>query len=165
MEKPQTVLLVEDDENDIFFFQRALEKNGLPFELQVARNGQEAEDYLRGQGRFMNRELFRFPRFIISDNTLPSLSGMTFLKWLKEHPEFHVVPTILLSGSNQPCEVLKAYDELGIHSFIMKPSGNDQLEAALALTFKYWAMCTVPDTKQENEEGRHRDSGHGVQGH
>ena len=156
MEKPQTVLLVEDDENDIFFFKGALEKNNVPFELQVARNGQEAQDYLTGRGQFTNRELFRFPKFIITDNRMPEVSGTTFLKWLKEHPQFHIVPTILLSGSGKPDDVQNAYDELGVHSYILKPSGNEELEEALALIFKYWAMCIVPPTSQENEESRSR---------
>jgi len=156
MEKPQTVLLVEDDENDIFFFQRALEKNGPLFELRVARNLKEAQDYLTGQGQFTNRELFRFPKFIITDDKLPEISGATFLKWLKEHPQFHVVPTILLSGSSQPSAVQNAYDKLGVHSYILKPNGNEELEKALALIFRYWAMCTVPPRIQEKEEGRQR---------
>ena len=157
IDKSQTVLLVEDDENDVFFFQRALEKSGSPFELRVARNGQEAQDYLMGQGRFTNRNLFRFPKFIITDDKMPEVSGTTFLKWLKEHLQFHVVPTIVLSGADQPFAVRKAYEELGVQSYILKPSGNEELEAALALIFNYWAMCIVPPTSLENETGAAAD--------
>ena len=156
MEKPQTVLLIEDDENDVFFFKRALENNGLPFELRVVRNGKAARDYLTGQGEFTNRELFPFPKFIFTDGRMPEVSGTTFLEWLKEHPEFHVVPTIVLSGTGQSHAVRKAYDELGVQSYILKPNGNEELETALALIFKYWAMCTVPPRIQEKEEGRQR---------
>lgn len=128
-------------------------KNGLPFELQVARDGSEAQDYLSGQVRFTNRELFRFPKFIITDNKMPRADGLTFLKWLKEHPKFHVVPTILLTGSDQPSDVLNAYDSLGVHSYILKPNGYADLAETIALIFKYWARCVVPPTIQDNEEG------------
>ena len=77
------VLLVEDDENDVFLFRRALERTGAPFQLQVARDGGEAQEYLTGGGRFQNRELFPFPKFIITDDRMPVVSGDAFLKWLK----------------------------------------------------------------------------------
>jgi CheY-like chemotaxis protein len=154
--EPQTVLLVEDDANDVFFFRRALEEYPLPFELQVARDGQEAQDYLTGEGRFSDRETFRFPKFIITDNHLPPHEGASFLRWLKEHPKFHVVPTIMLSGTDAPADVLKAYDALGVHSYILKPSGSEKLAEAVALIFKYWAMCIVPPTIQDNEEEQRR---------
>ncbi len=152
MENPQIVLLVEDDENDVFLFKRALQKSGLPFELRVANDGAEARDYLTGQGKFINRQIFRFPKFIITDNKMPHVEGPTFLKWLKEHPKFHVVPTILLSGSAQPSDVLNAYDSLGVHSYILKPNGTKELAETIALIFKYWAICIVPPTIQDNEE-------------
>jgi two-component system, response regulator len=154
--EPQTVLLVEDDVNDVFFFRRALEKHRLPFELQVARDGQEAQDYLRGQGKFADRETFRFPKFIITDNHLPPHEGPSFLRWLKGHPKFRVVPTIMLSGTDAPADVLNAYDALGVHSYILKPSGSEELAEAVALIFKYWAMCIVPPSIQDNEEEHRR---------
>jgi len=159
IEKPQTVLLVEDNEDDIFFFQRALKRTALPFVLQVARDGAEAQDYLTSQGKFTNRELFRFPKFIITDNKMPRVEGITFLRWLKDHPKFRVVPTILLSGSDQPAAVLNAYDVLGIHSYILKPSGAEAFGEAIALIFRYWAMCTVPPTLQDNEEAARESPG------
>jgi CheY-like chemotaxis protein len=140
----ETVLLVEDDENDIFFFTRALAKTGLKFGLEVARDGQEAQDYLTGEGKFANRSLFPFPKFIITDDKMPKVTGPTFLKWLKSHPQFRVVPTIMLSGMLNPQELAQAYDELGVHSFIAKPPDSHDLEETLALVFKYWAVCLVP---------------------
>ena len=148
------VLLVEDDENDVFLFRRALERTGAPFQLQVARDGGEAQEYLTGGGRFQNRELFPFPKFIITDDRMPVVSGDAFLKWLKNHPHFHVVPTIMLSGSSRPADVTKACDELAVHSYIIKPTGTRELEEALALIFKYWALCAVPPAFQDNAETR-----------
>ena len=159
MEKPKTVLLVEDDENDIFFFRRALKKNALPFEVHVALDGGEAQDYLTGKGKFADRERFRFPDFIITDNKMPHVAGATFLKWLKEHPQFRVVPTILLSGSGQPSDVLNAYDSLGVHSYILKPNGSEDLAETIALIFKYWARCLVPPTLPANEQGQRGSTG------
>ena len=83
---------------------------------------------------------------------MPNGEGSTFLKWLKEHPEFHVVPTILLSGSDQPSDVLNAYNTLGVHSYILKPNAYKDLAETIALIFKYWARCVIPPTLQDNEE-------------
>lgn len=61
------ILLAEDDENDVFFFQRAMSKTGTIHPLQVARDGQEAIDYLQGAGKFAGREEFPLPGLILLD--------------------------------------------------------------------------------------------------
>lgn len=147
MEKGSTVLLIDDDENDSLLFQRAVKKNNFPFHVHWARNGKEAMDYMTGHGEFADRHKYPFPKFIVTDNRMPVVSGSEFLKWMKEHSKFHVVPTIVFGGSDSPGEIDRAYTELGAHSYIVKPSDNNKLQELVKLIFDYWAACQVPDCK------------------
>lgn len=147
MQQGSTVLLVEDDETDAFFFQRAVTKGRFPYRISIARNGQEAMDYLSGKGRFADRDQFPFPKFIVTDNRMPLVSGKEFLFWLKNHSSFHVVPTIVLGGQDNPDNIDEAYKELGVHSYIVKPGTNEELEKVVRLIFEYWAICEVPRCK------------------
>jgi CheY-like chemotaxis protein len=147
MEQGSTVLLVEDDETDAFFFQRAVAKGKFPYRINVARNGLEAKQYLSGEGEFADREKFPFPKFIVTDNRMPLMSGKEFLLWLKGHPQFNVVPTIILGGKDDPASIDEAYQKLGAHSYIVKPSINEELERIVRLIFEYWAVCQVPRCK------------------
>jgi CheY-like chemotaxis protein len=142
-----TVLLVEDDENDVAFFRRALTKANVPFQVQVASDGQQAMNYMKGAGEFSDRDRFPLPKYIITDTKMSPVSGAEFLKWLKEQPEFHVIPTIILGGSATPAEVENAYDKLGVHSYIIKPADNRKLQEMVKLIFDYWEMCIVPSPK------------------
>lgn len=151
MEKGSTVLLVEDDETDAFFFQRAVSKGGFPYRVKVAKNGLEGMEYLAGSGKFADRDRFPFPKFIVTDNRMPMVSGKEFLLWLKSHPKFHVVPTIILGGQDDPKNVDEAYEELGAHSYIVKPSTNEQLERVVRLIFEYWALCEIPRCKTDEK--------------
>lgn len=155
MQNVPTVLLVEDDENDVLFFERALRKVNTRYLVRVARNGQEAISYMLGEGSFADRERFPLPRFIISDGNMPGMSGHEFLRWLKQHPEFRVVPTIILAGTDSPRSVEAAYNELGAHSFITKPSDMHELEQIVRKIFDYWSMCRLPEVKAAQNE-RHQ---------
>src|SRR5687768_1862488 len=114
MKSSDTILLVEDDESDAFFFKRALQKNNLPHRVHVAQNGQEAVNYMKGEGEFANRDQYPFPKFIITDNRMPMMSGSDFLKWLKGNPQFRVIPTIVFGGSTSPADITNAYENLEV---------------------------------------------------
>lgn len=147
MQAGATVLLVDDDENDSLLFQRAVRQNQFPFRVHWVRNGREALDYISGNGEFADREKFPFPKFIVTDNKMPVMSGSEFLRWLKAHPKYHVVPTIVFGGSASPTEVDSAYQELGAHSYISKPADSENLQQIVKLIFDYWAVCHVPHCK------------------
>jgi CheY-like chemotaxis protein len=146
-EEVATVLLVDDDENDCLFFQRALKRNDFPFYLHWARNGKEAIDYISGAEPYGDRIKFPFPKFIITDTKMPMVSGREFLIWLKGHPEFSVVPTIVLAGASSQGDVDYAYEHLGIHSYIEKPQDNESLRELVKRIFDYWTACRLPRCK------------------
>jgi CheY-like chemotaxis protein len=145
------VLLVEDNEDDVVFFQRAVTKSSFPYRVQVARTGLEAINYMSGEGEFANREKFPFTKFIMTDSRMPLVSGKEFLQWLKNHPQYSVVPIVLLGGSGNPSDVEHAYEELGVHAYIVKPTSYEKFERIIKLIFDFWAVCEVPLWKLKRE--------------
>ncbi len=93
------VLLVEDDENDIFFFQLALDSAELKCALQIVRDGREAMAYLAGEGVFADRVQFPLPRLVVLDLNLPRRPGLEVLKWIRQQPTIQDLPVIVLTSS------------------------------------------------------------------
>src|SRR4051812_20805363 len=78
-----TILLLEHDEADIFFFRRALASLNFPGNVRVVYSVAEARDYLHGRGKYSDREYFPLPDLIVSDLKVPGRTGMEFLEWLR----------------------------------------------------------------------------------
>src|ERR1043166_5515933 len=116
----KSILLVEDDENDVFFFKYAMKKESLGNPLQVARDGQEAIDYLEGTGKFANREEFPMPYLIVLDLKLPFVMGLDVLKWIREQPQLSPI-VVVLSSSPENADIEAAY-RLGATAYLVKPS-------------------------------------------
>ncbi len=131
------LLLLEDSEEDIFLFQRAVAKAGRTVMLQCVRNTGEAQQYLRGEGRFADRSRFPLPSVIFSDLQLPGMGGMQFLEWLRQEPSLRAMPCVIYSGSANPADVQAAY-ELGVTSFIVKPIDFGDWVTRLEVVLKFW---------------------------
>lgn len=151
MRPGSTVLLVDDSMDDVFFFTRLVKKHGYPFRIEHAKDGVQAIEYLEGKGEFADRKRFPLPRFIISDNQMPRMTGRELLRWLRDHPQLSVVPTIFFSGPSSAKELNEAYDQLGVHSVIYKPQDNDTLERYVKLIFDYWSICALPTCSSTGE--------------
>ena len=110
MDHPQsTILILEDDPNDVVLIKRALKKNNILNPLQIMGDGVEGIDYLSGKGEYGDRIRFPFPRFIIMDLKMPRMGGLEVLQWLQDHPECQVIPTLVLSSSKLPTDIVRAY--------------------------------------------------------
>ena len=136
------ILLVEDDENDVFFFQRALKKAGMFNPLQVAHDGQEAIDYLRGGGEFAERAQFPLPGLILLDLKLPFVMGLDVLKWIREQSGMALV-VVLLTASGEDADIAAAY-RLGANGFLVKPSEASKLEDMVRAINGFWLMQNTP---------------------
>src|SRR5687768_12255012 len=95
------ILLVEDDQNDVLFMERALRKAHVPNQVCVSHDGREAVDYLSGTGPFADRNQHPLPCLIILDLKMPRMTGMDVLQWLREQPVLSCLPVIVLSSSSQ----------------------------------------------------------------
>jgi CheY-like chemotaxis protein len=122
----KTILLVEDDENDAFFVQRAFNKTGVVNPMQVVRDGQEAIKYLEGVEPYADRQHYPLPCIIITDLKMPRMDGLGFLRWLKDHDQFHQVPKLVLSSSGEDKDRQQAA-RLGACAYFVKPSEVNEL--------------------------------------
>jgi len=142
-EQTLTILLLEDDPHDVFFIQRAMEQASVAHTLQAVANGEEGIAYLRGDGPYSDRMKYPVPNIILTDIKMPRMDGFEFLHWLRHHPEWSVIPTIVLSSSSIDSDVRRAY-EAGANAYLRKPSSQAELAEIIRITSKYWCMCERP---------------------
>ena len=124
-----TILLVEDDRVDIMTVQRALKKNKIQNPLRVARTGLEALSMLRGEQDF--EKISPPPALILLDLNLPKMSGIEFLRELRNDPELSGLRIIVLTSSNEPKDRTAAF-EYDVDDYIVKPHSFDEFTRAMA---------------------------------
>lgn len=135
----KSILLVEDNEDDIALTLRALEKNNIGNEIIVARDGVEALDYLFRRGKYADRNHELLPQVILLDLKLPKLSGLEVLERLRNEKLTKYVPVVVLTSSAEESDLVRSYD-LGANSFVRKPVDfNEFLEATRQLGL-YWLV-------------------------
>jgi len=139
----QTILLVEDEENDVVFMEMALKKEGLASALQVAEDGQAALDYLSGAGEFADRARFPIPALVFLDLKLPRVMGMDVLKWIRDQSELDTMVVIMLTSSQQRSDIRGAC-ALGANSYLVKPSNPLDLAQIVDLVKRYWLQLNQP---------------------
>src|SRR5580765_5647261 len=132
----KTILQVEDDPNDVFFFQRSMKKAGVPNPTQVAEDGQQAIDYLKGAGKFADRDQFPLPGLILLDLKLPYVMGLDVLRWIREQPNTAPV-VIILTASAEEEDIATAY-RLGANAFLTKPSEASKLQEIVRAIKDFW---------------------------
>jgi CheY-like chemotaxis protein len=148
MHQPPTILIVDDDENDISLTQRAFSRINVHCTFQVLNNGQEAVDYLGGHGPYADRRKYPLPMMLLMDLKMPIMDGFEVLAWLRGRPGLKVIPAVVLSSSDSPADVTRAY-ELGANSFMAKSVNYDELLAKLQTLSQYWLEhCKHPNVAE-----------------
>jgi CheY-like chemotaxis protein len=131
------ILLVEDNEDDAFLMTRSLKAAGILQSVHVAGDGQQAIDYLAGQGPYADREKYPLPSVVFLDLKLPFKSGHEVLAWIKGQRALAEIIVVVLTSSNQPSDLEEAY-RLGANSYVVKPPAAQQL-VEMATAFKnFW---------------------------
>jgi CheY-like chemotaxis protein len=130
------ILQVEDDPNDVFLLQHAINKVGVANPIQVARDGQEAIDYLQGAGRFDDRDQFPLPCLILLDLKLPYIMGLDVLRWVRTQSNL-AIPVVMLTASAEDTDIEAAY-RLGASAFLTKPSEASKLEDMVKAIKEFW---------------------------
>lgn len=118
--EPPTLLLVEDNEDDVFIFQRAFARAGLKDAVQIASDGEEAIAYLSGNGPYADRAAHPLPYVVLLDLKLPRRSGLDVLEWIHAQPELAHLPVIILTSSAEQRD-LERTRELGAQHYLVKP--------------------------------------------
>jgi CheY-like chemotaxis protein len=116
----EVILLVEDNEDDVFLMRRALKSAAVTTPVRILENGQEAIDYFGGTGLYADREKHPYPSLVFLDLKLPYKSGFDVLSWLQENPPPVNLTVVVLSSSNSPHDVARCA-ELGASHYAVKP--------------------------------------------
>jgi two-component system response regulator len=142
---PQKILLlVEDNPDDEALTLRALRKHNLANEIVVVRDGQEALDFLFGEGVYSGRDTRVLPQVILLDLKLPRVDGLQVLERLRAEPQTRHVPVVVLTSSSEEQDMMRSY-ELGANSYVRKPVDFAQfLEAARQLRLYWLVLNEVP---------------------
>lgn len=139
---PRKVLLVEDSDDDVFFFVRAARERP-SVEVMRAVHGDEAKQYLSGTGKYANRETYPLPDVIISDLKMPYCSGTELVSWLKSDPSLAAIPVTIVSSSNVQQD-MKASLDAGADAYLVKPSSLPGYKHLWESLEKLWAHGVPP---------------------
>lgn len=137
MKSQPTVLVADDDANDIFFLRRAFQKAGLSCPIVEVPDGEKAINYLAGSDGFSDRVRFPIPNLLFLDLKMPKVSGFEVLEWLQKHNGIGRMKIIVLSSSNLPGDMQKAR-LLGAHDYRVKPADIDDMISMVKEVTKQW---------------------------
>jgi len=130
------ILQVEDDINDVYFLNHAMKAAGVANPIQVAADGQEAIDYLRGADKFADRKEFPLPCLVLLDLKLPYVMGLDVLKWIRQEHGMSLV-VVMLTASGQRGDMETAY-RLGANGYLIKPTESSILEDMSRAIKDFW---------------------------
>jgi len=136
-------LIVEDEENDIYFLKHALQKAGIGNPVQVVESGQAAIDYLAGTGKFADRGAYPLPTMIFLDLKLPQVHGLDVLKWIREQSSLPPLVVLVLTSSSLHEDIERAY-RLGANSYVVKPSSPEKLLEIVSDFRDWWLRHNQP---------------------
>jgi two-component system, response regulator len=133
------ILLVEDNPDDVALTLRALKKNNIVNDVVVARDGEEALEYLTATGRYAGHTAADLPQLVLLDLKLPKVGGLEVLRAMRANPQTRLLPVVVLTSSSEEPDILASYD-LGANSYIRKPVDFDQFLQAIQQLGLYWLV-------------------------
>jgi len=137
--KTRTILLVEDNEDDVELTLRAFKKNKIANEVVVARDGVEALDYLFRKGSYSDRNTDDMPAVILLDLKLPKLDGMEVLRSIRANENTRLLPVIIMTSSKEEQDIANGYN-MGCNSYIRKPVDFIQFTQTVQQLGIYWLL-------------------------
>lgn len=134
MSAQRTILVADDDPNDICLLQRAFQKAGADVHIECVQDGEEAISYLKSHDGHVPDEL---PELVLLDIKMPRMNGFEVLDWIRRQPRFRRLLTIVLTSSDEPTDINRAYD-LGANSYLVKPCSIETLTDIAQHLYTYW---------------------------
>jgi CheY-like chemotaxis protein len=136
------ILIVEDDPRDVELTLTALEEYKLTNEVVVARDGEEALDYLYRRGRFSDRDQGN-PAVMLLDLKLPKIDGLEVLQKIKTDEKLRLIPVVVLTSSHEERDVINSY-KLGVNAYVVKPVDFHEFINAVKELGIFWAIVNEP---------------------
>jgi len=142
MNKLGRILLVEDDPKDVELTLTALEEYNLANEVVVARDGEEALEYLYSRGKFKTRSSDN-PAVMLLDLKLPKVDGLEVLKQIKSDGKLRMIPVVVLTSSKEEKDMVASY-RLGVNAYVVKPVDFHEFVNAIKELGAFWAVINEP---------------------
>jgi len=137
MIQSKRILLVDDNPNDVELTLAALKANGLDMEVDTARDGVEALDYLYCRGDFANRADGP-PLAVFLDLKMPRMNGLEVLQRVKNDPKLKTVPVVVVSSSRETRDLIRCY-ESGVNAYVVKPTCYKEFTDTFKRLSDFWA--------------------------
>jgi CheY-like chemotaxis protein len=138
----RTILLAEDNANDVELTLAALRENNLINPVVVARDGLEALDYLLQRDRYADR-VSGNPALLLLDLKMPKVDGIEVLRAVKSDARFKTIPIVVLTSSREEQDLVNSYD-LGVNAYVVKPVAFQDFVQAVKLLGGFWAILNEP---------------------
>ena len=142
MSTPKTILLVEDNANDVALALAALEETNQGHDVVVVRDGQQALDYLFRRGPYASRPN-QPPAVVLLDLKLPKVDGVEVLAQVKQHAELKSIPIVMLTSSREEQDLERTYS-LGVNAYVVKPVVFTDFVTALQALGLFWLSLNQP---------------------
>lgn len=137
------ILIVEDTQQDLDLALRALRKAKLSNLIEIARDGEEALEFIFCTGKHAGRKMENGPKVILLDLKLPKVDGLEVLQRIKADPRTKSIPVVVLTSSKEQNDVVESY-HLGVNSYIVKPVNFEQFFEAVQKLGMYWLLLNHP---------------------
>jgi CheY-like chemotaxis protein len=137
------ILLVEDNRDDLELAMHALRKENLANHIQIARDGEEALDFLFCTGPYTDRSFDRPPKLVLLDLKLPKVDGLEVLRRMKSDPRTRAIPVVILTSSKEERDLTRGYG-LGANSYIQKSVDFQQFQETVKIAGLYWLLINQP---------------------
>jgi CheY-like chemotaxis protein len=150
MEIHPTILLVEDDEDDVILIARSIQKARLLNPLQIVRDGEEAIDYLAGEGVFADRTKYPLPFLVLLDLHMPKQNGFNVLSWMRRRPDLRRLKVAVLTSSSDEHDYAQAM-KLGANSYFRKPGSLEEFVHLMLRIQGHWVLLDNPEAADTPE--------------
>jgi len=148
---PKIILIAEDSENDVIAIRDTLKDAGVINPTIPLEDGEKVVAYLKGDGKYADREKFPFPSILLLDLKMPRMDGFRVMEWLSEHQKMKDILVIVLSGQNRGelDDVRRAY-RLGARSFLRKPCHVQEIHNLIRAYSTYWETAWTAARSRDN---------------